>query len=295
LGWLMETVRVSLRNKKFVNRGYAGGPYCPIYGFGMCFVILFLSGMKDNLPCLFFGGMLITTVLEYLTAYLLELIFKAKWWDYSYRKFNLHGRICLDISIAWGVLSVVMIEYVVPLLNVLIDKIDATVGSVLILLILAFMAADIAVTTHSILSFRAVLLKLHSLKSEIKSELELFSDKFSENIKEYIDVNELNVKLNEWNMKKSDIKTKFDEKCRALRDSGTERLRAKFSDKMLTSEKLEAIGKIRYMHIKYEMLRRFYITKTHKRVLDAFPGFGMKNVELQEIVKSLKDKLGNKN
>jgi uncharacterized membrane protein len=291
----METVRVSLRSKSFVNRGYAGGPYCPIYGFGMCFVIVILSGIKDNLLCLFFGGMLITTTLEYLTAYFLELIFKAKWWDYSYKKFNLHGRICLDISIAWGVLCVVMMKYVVPMLNVLIDKLDVMAGSIAVVLILAFMSIDIVATTHSLLSFREVLLKLDTLRREIKNEFELFSDKFSENVREYIDTNELNIRLNELNLKTSDLKNRFEEKCRLLKDSGTERLKAKFADRSFTEEKLEAINKMKYMHIRYEALKRFYITKTHKRILGAFPDFKMKNIELQELVKGLKEKLGIKN
>lgn len=287
LGWLMETVRVSLKSGYYVNRGFATGPYCPIYGFGMCFVILLLSEFKDNVPALFVFGMIITTALEYFTAVGLEKIFKAKWWDYSYKRFNFQGRISLDISVAWGVLSVVMIEFVVPLIDVLVEKIPIIVGEIFGALIVICIAADTAMTARSIVSLTKVAEKLAEAKAEIRTEWDKFAETFSENIREYIDVNELKEKL----ALTDDIKTKLKERRRLLNELNIDELKAKFSDRDFTAEKLAAINKIRDMYAKYVATQKLPVSKTHKRILGAFPGLELNNKEMQEVIKGIKEKL----
>lgn len=294
LGWLMETVRVSLKNGQFVNRGFANGPYCPIYGFGMCFVIVFLSGLKSNIPALFMCGMLLTTALEYFTSYMLEMIFKAKWWDYSYKKFNLKGRICLDISIAWGILSVIMIELVVPLLDIFIGKIPIFIGEIFVGAVILLIAGDVVSTARSILSFRTMLYKLASVKAEIKEEWDKFSDRFSENMREYVDFNELSDRLANVNIKTQDLKQKLAERRRLIKDLTVDELKNKFTDKDFTEEKLASINKIRNMYARYTAIKKVNISKTHKRILGAFPGFHLNNDEIQEIIKNIKDNIRKK-
>ena len=290
LGWMMETVRVSLKSGYYVNRGFATGPYCPIYGFGMCFVILLLSDFKNNIPALFVFGMIITTALEYLTAVGLEKIFKAKWWDYSYKKFNFQGRISLDISIAWGVLSVLMIEFVVPLIDVLIDKIPVLIGEAWGVLILAIIGTDTLITARNIVSLTKVVEKLALARSEIRAEWDKFAETFSENIREYIDINELREKL----VLTEDIKTKFKERRRLIKELNIEELKSRFADRDFTKEKLDAINKIRDMYAKYETAQKLRVSKAHKRILDAFPGLELNNKDLQEIVKGIKERRKNK-
>lgn len=289
-GWLMETVRVSLREKRYVNRGFAEGPYCPIYGFGMCFVIVFLTGMKNNIPLLFICGMALTTALEYFSAYLLEVIFKATWWDYSYKRFNLKGRICLDISIAWGVLSVVMIELVVPFLDRVIDLIPSLIGQTAVLTITAFIAIDVVLTANSIFSFKKLLVRLEAVSRDIKLELDEFSDRFSENLREHIDFPDFYNKFREFNVKTEELREKFEKKRQLFRDLTREELKGYFEDRDFTEEKLEAINRIKDMYARYEAITRFKISKTHKRILSAYPGFKMKNEEFREIMKNIKEK-----
>ena len=120
LGWLMETTLVSLQSKKFINRGFFMGPYCPIYGTGGV-LLLVLSPYKDSPFLVFILSIVICSIIEYLTSYILEMIYKVRWWDYSNRMFNLNGRVCLFNSICFGLLGMLMVSYLNPVfLNIII-------------------------------------------------------------------------------------------------------------------------------------------------------------------------------
>ena len=104
LGWVWETAYVSLKEGEFINRGFINGPLCTIYGHGAVTVYLILKPLEANTILLYFGGMIVATLLEYFTAVLMEAIFHTSWWDYSDQKFNFQGRICLGASLGWGLL-----------------------------------------------------------------------------------------------------------------------------------------------------------------------------------------------
>lgn len=106
-GWVMECISCSIKERKFIHdRGFLIGPYCPIYGYGAMYMYFFLNRYHDDLIVLFVMGVFGTSLLEYLTSYFMEKIFKARWWDYSNCHFNLEGRICLRNSIAFGILGI---------------------------------------------------------------------------------------------------------------------------------------------------------------------------------------------
>lgn len=125
IGWFYESVICSINEKKLVNRGFLNGPLCPVYGVGALVCLLFLYERTDNLIVLFFAGMSITCVIEYITSVLLEKLFKARWWDYSNYRFNLNGRICLQGALVFGVLSSLIVRFVHPALNSLTDRIPS--------------------------------------------------------------------------------------------------------------------------------------------------------------------------
>lgn len=102
IGWCLETTLVFINTKNFINRGFLIGPYCPIYGFGAVLMILYLTQYRDNILTVFILGAVTCSVLEYLTSYFMELLFKTRWWDYSNHKFNLNGRICGQNSLLFG-------------------------------------------------------------------------------------------------------------------------------------------------------------------------------------------------
>lgn len=124
MGWLVECIFCSIDDKKLVyDRGFLLGPYCPIYGWGALYMHFFLMKYQEDSLVLFVMVVVGTSVLEYLTSYLMEKIFKARWWDYSNRKFNLEGRICLLNSILFGILGLVFVYVIHPVYLTLIERI----------------------------------------------------------------------------------------------------------------------------------------------------------------------------
>ena len=108
LGWIIETTLVSIEKRKFVNRGFLIGPYCPIYGFGGLAITILLKNYTKDPIVLFLMAVIICGTLEYFTSYIMEKIFKARWWDYSAKKYNINGRICLETVVPFGILGLVM-------------------------------------------------------------------------------------------------------------------------------------------------------------------------------------------
>lgn len=113
IGWIYETILCSVEGRRFVNRGFLNGPYCPIYGCGALLDILIL-GKIESPGLLFFLGALVTCSLEYLTSYLMEKMFHARWWDYSHMRFHINGRVCLLGAVVFGAFSVVLIKVLHP-------------------------------------------------------------------------------------------------------------------------------------------------------------------------------------
>ena len=105
LGWCMEVTCKLIQYKRFINRGFLIGPYCPIYGYGAILITFLLKKYTNDPIVLFFMAIIICGTLEYLTSYFMEKIFKARWWDYSQKKFNINGRVCLNTIIPFGILG----------------------------------------------------------------------------------------------------------------------------------------------------------------------------------------------
>ena len=115
IGWCTEVSYAALDTGKFVNRGFLNGPYCPIYGCGVVIVVAILTPLKENLLILFAGSFLLTSVLEYITGYILEKVFHNKWWDYSDKPFNIKGYVCLKFSIYWGLACTFIMDIIHPI------------------------------------------------------------------------------------------------------------------------------------------------------------------------------------
>lgn len=111
LGWVVESIYMSICNKKWTNRGFAKGPICPIYGVGALTVFLVLKPYSDNLVVLFVSGAVLATLLEYLTARLMLRLFGEVWWDYNEKPFNYKGILCLESTLAWGLYTVILFVF----------------------------------------------------------------------------------------------------------------------------------------------------------------------------------------
>ncbi len=97
--------------KDFKNRGFASGPFCFIYGFTAILLTIFLQELRNDLFFLFLGSMVIATVIEWLTGKILERMKQQKWWDYSSKRWNFDGYICLQYSLLWGILGSLSVRY----------------------------------------------------------------------------------------------------------------------------------------------------------------------------------------
>lgn len=117
----MEVTITLIRDKKIVDRGFLIGPYCPIYGTGCLLLITLLDKYKSDPITLFIMSIVICSILEYTTSYVMEKLFKARWWDYSRFKFNINGRICAETMIPFGILGVLVVYYLNPFLLKIIN------------------------------------------------------------------------------------------------------------------------------------------------------------------------------
>lgn len=172
-GWLMETILVSVTTKKFVNRGFMVGSFCPIYGVGVSAMYVMLSPFSDNVILLFIMGLIVTTALEYVTSWLMEIIFNARWWDYSSHKYNLNGRVSLSISIYWGILSVLIIKYILPLLTTAITHVfNKILAEIFITAFGIYFAIDFSFSAYNAFGLNKILKELSNIRKEIAKNIE---------------------------------------------------------------------------------------------------------------------------
>lgn len=157
IGWVMEVVGKLIEKHKFINRGFLIGPICPIYGWGCIMLILLLSKYKSSPILLFFMAIIICSILEYATSYIMEKLFNARWWDYSRRKFNLNGRICAETMIPFGILGIIVIYIINPFFTNLIIKIPSNILNILAIIILFIYITDNIISTFIMLGFRKTL------------------------------------------------------------------------------------------------------------------------------------------
>lgn len=172
VGWLCESVYCSVPAHKFINRGFLNGPLCPIYGVGALLADALLTPAAWSLPLLFLGGAIVTSVLEYFTGWLLETLFHAKWWDYSDKKWNLHGRVCLRNSILFGLMCVILLRVLHPLLLGLVLRIPDPALTVLCAVLAAAFLADLVFSVRGALQLRGKLEALQEILDELRERTE---------------------------------------------------------------------------------------------------------------------------
>lgn len=178
LGWCSEVAFAAVNKGKFVNRGFLNGPVCPIYGFGMLIVVTALWGLKGNLILLFLGSATLTTALEFVTGFVLERFFHDKWWDYSDMPFNIKGYICLKFTVLWGLAATFIVGAVHRFVYMLIVKMPAVPGIILLAVFAAAFITDFVITVTELAKMPK---KLGALL-EAEKALRAISDKIGENI-----------------------------------------------------------------------------------------------------------------
>ena len=205
LGWCTEVSYAALDTGRFVNRGFLNGPYCPIYGCGVVIVVAILTPLKDNLFILFMGSLILTTVLEYVTGYILEKVFHDKWWDYSDKPFNIKGYICLKFSIYWGFACTFIMDILHPIIYKFIQIIPFIPGVIILSVFMIVFVIDLCITVATILKFNKKL----KVMDEMAATIHKLSDEIGENI--YKNVTEAVEKTEEFQESHAELINKINE------------------------------------------------------------------------------------
>ena len=130
--WLAETAVATVKEKDFRNRGFASGPFCFAYGLTAVILTVFFAELKNNAFFLFLGSMSVAIAMQWFTGKMLERVKRKKWWDYSGRKFNFNGYICLPYSLLWGLLGFLAVRYVNDLLLDVYHMLPGLVGKIVV-------------------------------------------------------------------------------------------------------------------------------------------------------------------
>lgn len=161
LGWLMEVGCKLVETKKFINRGFLIGPYCPIYGWGAIIITLLLNKYLPDPLALFIMSIVICSIIEYATSYFMEKIYHARWWDYSRRKYNINGRICLETMIPFGILGVLIMYFANPFFTGIYEKIPEIALTVICSFLVIVFLIDNIISSHIIST-----IKVEGIKAE---------------------------------------------------------------------------------------------------------------------------------
>lgn len=152
-GWAMEVIISLLQRRKLVNRGFLVGPICPIYGVGALLLSLVVS--SDESPLVIFCVAVVgSAVLEYGISYIMEKLFRVRWWDYTDQPFNLNGRICAESVLAFGVIGVLILKIINPALLALYSSMPQFLMLLLAAILAAWLIFDIALSLWLMLGVR---------------------------------------------------------------------------------------------------------------------------------------------
>ena len=169
LGWIVESIYMSFCNHKLTNRGFAKGPFCPIYGFGAVACYLILSPLKGQYLKIYLIGAVLATIFEYIVGRGMIRFLGELWWDYNEKPFNYQGIICLESTIAWGFYALGIIHFVHGAVYSFIDRFDVNIGIRIVQLILLAVAIDYCIQLARVLN-----IDLKEKKDNIKEKCHSF-------------------------------------------------------------------------------------------------------------------------
>ena len=168
LGWCYESAYVSFKHKQWVNRGFVRGPLLPLYGSGAILLLFVTIPFRENLFLMFVSGAIGATLLEYVTGVAMEALFKVRYWDYSKRKFNFQGHICLAATTLWGVFAIVIVKVVHRPIENLVMSLPETMVEIFVMVVTVVFAADFALSFKAAMDIRDVLIKLEEVQREME-------------------------------------------------------------------------------------------------------------------------------
>lgn len=275
LGWCTEVAYATVKEQRFVNRGFLNGPICPIYGVGVSVVVYFLMPFKENLILLYVLSTVLVTVLEGLTGYVMDKIFHHKWWDYTDQPLNIGGYVCLVFSLVWGGACVVIVRVIHPVIHKGLALIPQTAGLVVIILLEIALLVDLYVTAAGILKLNRQLEAMEKIAGELRELSDKLGETIHENVMETMEVTEEGRRKLEEGRQKLEEAT--EESRRKLEDAAAESRRKLEEHREELRRKYEELAGQRSSVAK-RLMRAFpkMESRRHKDILN----------ELKEILKS---------
>jgi uncharacterized membrane protein len=178
LGWSMEVIIEMIKAKKFINRGFLIGPYCPIYGVGAVLITLLLKKYNTDIFIIFTLTMVFCGVLEYITSYTMEKLFNARWWEYSHHKFNINGRVSLETLALFGIGGCLAIFIFNPIIFNYLHLIPSLVTIIISITAIIIIIIDTIISFDIILEFKNTAVQLKDNTEEISKKVkEIISQK----------------------------------------------------------------------------------------------------------------------
>lgn len=183
VGWLGESIYCSVGARKWVNRGFLKGPMCPIYGTGALAMAITLTPVKNldiRVPMfghdvlitpllVFIAGMVVCDIVEFITSVLMEKLFHARWWDYSNKKFNIQGRICLGHTFYWGIASLLFLYLVHPIVVYCFSQLLDSAAIIIFACVLAVFLVDLVFAVYRALDVRKVMDKIKGFSDTLSN------------------------------------------------------------------------------------------------------------------------------
>lgn len=183
-GWIWETCYCSIKERRYVPRGFLYGPICPIYGVGFLLMILFFEPFRDNLVVFYFVAVTVMTLWEYFVGWLLETTTHIKYWDYSHMRFNIKGRVCLSGSLFWGILSYIAVFWIHPPVAHFLESITPWIRYVASGSFLTLLLIDAVITIRKLAGSIRALDRLQTVGDELRLQLALARADLGDNLEE---------------------------------------------------------------------------------------------------------------
>lgn len=275
VGWCTEVAYATVKQKKFVNRGFLNGPICPVYGVGIGLVVMLLEPMNGTLVSLYVVSTVLVTAIEGVTGYLMDRLFHHKWWDYSNQPLNIGGYVCLLFSLAWGVACVVIVRVIHPFVYKAAAMIPVTVGIVVAAALGITLFADLYVTTAEILKLNQKLDAMEKISAELREISDMIGVNIHESVMETMEFSEETKK--QLDSAVSELREKLDTVAQEQKghlEERIDRVEEKIEAKLYPEEQKAILGELRN---KYTELKGKYAelagrsTLVTRRLIDAFP------------------------
>lgn len=166
-GWCVESAYVSFKDRKLTNRGFIRGPFLPLYGSGAMMMLVVSMPFRDNVFLVYIAGCVGATILEYVTGVTMEALFKVRYWDYSYKKFQFQGHISLGSSLAWGFFTIFMTEIFHAPVEKMVLAIPTPALNTVTVVLTVLIGADFALSFKAAVDLRELLAKMDNTKMEL--------------------------------------------------------------------------------------------------------------------------------